>query len=136
MSAGRVFAAMLAARAAFGLAVLAAALGHLPLPQYYPLEHRWSFEPTPTSGLPAGGLAMAWFGLTSFGLLAAATGFALAFALGALPRVARALERPSIILSLARAGGLILLVDFVYFGWTLTHQTPEPLPLPAWYCPR
>ena len=28
-------------------------------------------------------------------------------------------------------GAMILLVDFVYFGWTLTHQTPNPLPAPA-----
>jgi hypothetical protein len=36
---------------------------------------------------------------------------------------------------LARAGGLVLLVDFAYFGWTMTHQTPAPLPIPGWTCP-
>jgi hypothetical protein len=40
------------------------------------------------------------------------------------------------VLSVARAGGLVLVLDFVYFGWALMTQTPDPWPLPAWYCPR
>ncbi|MFO0759681.1 MAG: hypothetical protein U0359_24545 [Byssovorax sp.] len=130
MKSGRVFAAILAARAAFGLAFLAASLGHLPLLQYYPLDHRWAFEAVPRSH------AMSWYGLTAFGLVAALLGGGLCFAIGALPRAGRALERPSIILALARAGGLVLLVDFAYFGWTLGTQPPDPWPIPAWYCPR
>ena len=130
MSAGRILTALLAARAAFGLAFLAVSLGELPLLQYHPLEHRWSFEAHPS------GFAMSWYGITAFGLLAALLGGGLALLVTALPRAARALDRPALVLAVARAGGLILLVDFVYFGWTMTHQTPAPLPLPAWYCPR
>jgi len=40
--------------------------------------------------------------------------------------LARALARASIVVAIAHAGGLVLLVDFVYFGWTLTHDTPKP----------
>ncbi|MEO7331262.1 MAG: hypothetical protein ABI193_21985 [Minicystis sp.] len=130
MSAGRVLTALLAARAAFGLTFLAVTLGKLPLPQYHPLDHRWSFEAQPS------GFAMGWYGLTALGLLAALTGGGLIYLLGAVPRVARAFDRPAIVLAVAHAGGLILLVDFVYFGWVLSHQSPAPLPLPAWYCPR
>jgi len=130
MSPARVLTALLAARAAFGLAFLGVSLGKLPLPQYYPLDHRWAFEAQPA------GFAMSWYGLTALGLLAALIGGGLAYLLGALPRVARAIERPAIVLAVARAGGMILLVDFVYFGWLMSHQSPAPLPLPAWYCPR
>jgi hypothetical protein len=130
MSAGRILTALLAARAAFGLAFLAVSLGELPLLQYRPLEHRWSFEAHPA------GFAMGWYGITAFGLLAALLGGGLTLLVTALPRAARALDRPALVLAVAHAGGLVLLVDFVYFGWTMTHQTPAPLPLPAWYCPR
>ena len=30
-------------------------------------------------------------------------------------------------LAIARAGALVLAVDFAYFGWTLTHTTPSPV---------
>jgi len=38
--------------------------------------------------------------------------------------VARVIAKPGVLVAIARAGGLVLLVDFVYFGWAMTHQTP------------
>ena len=71
---------------------------------------------------------MGWYGTTLAALVAAAVGGALTFARGR-PRAARARARAGArwCSRIARAGGLILVVDFVYFGWTLTHQTPKPL---------
>ena len=120
----RLFAALLAARVAFGLAYLAGSIRRSPVPWYYPLERRWAFESSPT------GLAMEWYGRTGAALLAAALAFALLWLFSARGPLARALAQPATVLGAARAGGLILLVDFAYFGWILMHQTPAPLPLP------
>ena len=78
---------------------------------------------------------MGWFGTTALALVVAALSAALLWLATARGRFAKALARPEIILAIARAGGMILLVDFVYFGWTLTHQTPHPLPIPAEQAP-
>lgn len=122
----RLFASLLAARVAFGLAYLAGSIRRSPIPLYFPLERRWTF------GSPAGpSLAMEWYGRTAAALLAALAAFALLWILSARPPLARVLARPESVLAAARAGGLILLVDFAYFGWVLMHQTPAPLPLPA-----
>ena len=43
-------------------------------------------------------------------------------------RAARAGPRAPAVVWRSRAPGPRLLVDFAYFGWTLTHQTPAPLP--------
>jgi hypothetical protein len=132
-SAARVFVVFLVARAAFGLAYLAQSLGRLPVLLYYPLERRFVWS---APGAAPPGLSMAWFGATALALAAAAALGAIAwFASGRGP-LARALTRPEVVVGIARAGGLILLVDFAYFGWAMTHQTPAPLPLPAWYSPR
>jgi hypothetical protein len=119
--AARVFAALLAARAIFGLVYIAVAVGRLPILWYHPLEHTWELTGHPS------GLAMGWYGTTLAALLAAALGGGITFAAGARGPLSRALARGAVILALARAGGMILLVDFVYFGWALTHQTPKPL---------
>lgn len=132
-NAARVFTAFLVARAAFGLAFLAVNLGRLPVLLYYPLERRFEWS---AAGAEPHGLAMAWFGATALALAAAALGGALAWFGSGRGPLARALVRPEVVLGIARAGGLILLLDFAYFGWTMTHQTPRPLPLPAWYSPR
>ena len=124
MKAARVFAMLLVARAVYGAVYLAATAGRWPLFWYYPLERRWAFEVAPQQGL-----AMGWFGTTALALVAAALSAALVWLASAHGRLAKAIARPEIILAIARAGGMILLVDFVYFGWTLTHQTPHPLPL-------
>ena len=129
MKAARVFAMLLVARAVYGAVYLAATAGRWPLFWYYPLERRWAFEATPD------GFAMGWFGTTALALVAAAVSAALLWLASARGRLARAIARPEIILAIARAGGMILLVDFVYFGWTLTHQTPHPLPIPAEQAP-
>lgn len=124
----RVFAAFLVARAIFGLAYLAAAAGKTPVFWYHPFDHTWELARRPS------GPAMGWFGLTAAALIAAAVGGGLTYLAGARGRLARALARASVVVSIAHAGGLVLLVDFAYFGWTLTHQTPQPWAEPA--CPR
>jgi hypothetical protein len=117
----RVFAALLAARAIFGLVYLAVAVGRLPILWYRPLDHAWELASHPS------GLAMGWYGTTLAALVAAAVAGGLTFAAGARGPIARALAKGAVVLALARAGGMILVLDFVYFGWTLTHQTPHPL---------
>jgi hypothetical protein len=126
----RLFSALLAARVAFGLAYLAGSIRRSPIPWYYPLERRWAFESTPS------GFAMEWYGRTGFALLAALLAFMILWVFSARGFLARALARPGNVLAAARAGGLILLVDFVYFGWILMNQTPVPLPLPEGGLPR
>jgi hypothetical protein len=117
----RVFAGILAARAIFGLVYLSVAAGRLPILWYHPLERSWELTSHPA------GLAMGWYGTTLAALVAAMVGGVTTFAAGARGPLARALARGAVVLALARAGGLILVVDFAYFGWTLTHQTPRPL---------
>jgi len=121
-SSARVLAAFLVARAAFGLAYLGVALGGWPVPWYFPLERRWAIAAHPP------GLAMGWYGATLAALLAAALAAAVTWLASARGPLARALSRSAIVLSIAHAGALVLLVDFAYFGWTLTHQTANPLP--------
>lgn len=126
MSAARVLCAFLVARAAFGIVYLAESLGRLPVLLYYPLEHLlvWS---APDAAPP--GLAMTWFGATAFALSAGALGGALAWLVTGRGAVGRWLVRPRVVLAIARAVGLMLLVEFVYFGWAMTHPTPAPSPL-------
>jgi hypothetical protein len=121
----RVFAAFLVARALFGLAYLAAAAGKLPIFWYYPLDHRWALSAEPN------GRAMGWFGLTAAALVAAAVGGGIAYLAAARGPLARALAKASVVVAIAHAGGLVLLVDFAYFGWTLTHQAVKPWAPPA-----
>lgn len=125
-TAARVFAAFLVARAVAGLVYLAVSLGGSPVPWYFPLERRWEITARPA------GLAMGWFGVTALAIAAAALAGAVTWAASARGPLSRALARGAIVLAIARAGGLVLLVDFAYFGWTLTHQTPAPLPS----CPK
>jgi hypothetical protein len=120
----RLLFAFLAARGAFGLAYLIGSIRRSPIPWYYPLERRWGFGSQPA------GFAMEWYGRTAVALLFAAVAFAVAWALAARSPLARLLARPSAVVAVARAVGLIMLVDFAYFGWILMHQTPVPLPLP------
>jgi hypothetical protein len=120
----RVFFAFLTARAVFGLTYLGEAVGRLPVLWYYPLDHVWELVSKPR------GPAMGWFGLTAAALVAAASSGGVSFLASARGPLARALAKTSIVLAVAHAGGLVLLVDFAYFGWTLTHQTPKPWPEP------
>jgi hypothetical protein len=128
----RLFVAFLAARAAFGAAFLASALGRWAVPWFLPFEGRFVVS----AARPAAELAMDWYGRTAFALAVAIALGAASYALAARGPLARALARPSFVRSLAHAGALVLFVDFAYFGWTMLHQTPAPLPIPAWYCPR
>jgi hypothetical protein len=126
----RVFLAFLVARGAFGLYFLSSTLRQSPLPWYHPLGRRWTFESQPS------GFAMGWFGQTALSLGCAVVFGGLTWLVTSRGALASWLSRAPVVLGIARAGGLILLVDFAYFGWALMHQTPAPLPLPAWYCPR
>src|SRR5690348_17031348 len=116
---------LLVARAVYGVVYLAATAGRWPIFWYYPLERRWALEPTPK------GFAMGWFGTTALAIVAAALAAGIVWLVSARGPVAKAISRPEIVIAIARAGAMILLVDFVYFGWTLTHQTPKPLPAPT-----
>jgi hypothetical protein len=121
----RVLFGFLSARGAFGLTYLIGSLRRSPIPWYYPLERRWSFESHPS------GLAMEWYGRTASALFFSALAFGAAWFLSARGPLSRALGRPSALGGVARGVGLIVLVDFVYFGWILMHQAHDPLPLPA-----
>jgi len=123
----RLFLAFLSARLAYGLAFLVSAARKTPVPWYLPLERRFVLASRPD------GFGMDWYGRTALALLFA---IALGGLVYVLSRRAAFLSRPSAVLAIARAGGLVLLVDFVYFGWALMTQTPQPWPLPSWYCPR
>jgi hypothetical protein len=123
----RLFVAFLAARLAYGLTFLISALRQSPVPWYMPLQHRFVWASRPE------GLGMDWYGRTALGFVAAVAVGLLAYGLS---RKAAWLAKQDVVLSIARAGGLVLILDFVYFGWALMNQTPNPWPLPAWYCPR
>ena len=124
----RVFASFLVARAAFGLAYIGSAVGRLPILWYAPIEHTWALATTPS------GRVMGWFGLTAGALLVAALTGGLTYLGSSRGALGRALARTSIIVAIAHAGALVLLVDFAYFGWTLTHQSLTPWQEPE--CPR
>jgi len=121
----RLFASLLTARAVFGAWYLASSLGRWTIPWYYPLARtwRWSSEPE--------GFAMDWYGRTGLALLAAAFAAGGMWLASGRPVVSRWLARPAAVLAIAHAGAMILVVDYVYFGWVMMHQTPAPLPLPA-----
>jgi hypothetical protein len=71
---------------------------------------------------------MEWYGRTAVALAAALAAGTLTWAVSARGPLARTLARPALVLALARACGLVLLVDFSYFGWVLMHPIPSPLP--------
>jgi hypothetical protein len=123
--AARLFLALLVARVAHGVVFLAASLRRFPIPWYLPLERRWVFESAPS------GLAMAWFGVTGAALAAGAVFGVLAFVWSGRPRAGALVGSAAFLGAVARAGALVLAVDFVYFGWRMMNQTPEPLVLPA-----
>jgi hypothetical protein len=126
-AAARMFAAFLVARAVFGLAFLIPVLSGAAVPWYHPLAHTWSFEVKPFD------LGMDWFGRTAMALAASAI---LGGATWLVAPRAAWLARREVVLAIAHAGAMILLVDFLYFGWTLARVPASPLPLPSWYCPR
>jgi hypothetical protein len=126
----RLLAAFVVARVGFGLAYLVSSLRPTALFWYHPLLRAWTLEVRPAD------FAMDWYGRTALAIVAALVLGAGTFAAGAKGPFSRALARPSFVLGLAHAAALVVLVDFVYFGWVLTHQAPAPLPLPSWYCPR
>ena len=125
----RLFLAFLAARLAFGLVFLTSAVRSTPVLWYLPLERRFELASTPSPG----SLGIDWYGRSGLALFAA---LALGLAVYALAPRAPSLARPSFVLALARAGGLVLLIDCAYFAAVVLTRSPEPWPLPPWYCPR
>lgn len=121
----RLFAVFLVARGVYGLVYLGVALARWPVPWYFPLERRWALASAPA------GMAMGWYGATLLALGAAALAGALTWLASGRGPLRRALGRGGTVLAIARAGGLVLALDFAYFGWTLTHQRPAPWSLPA-----
>lgn len=126
--AARVFAAMLVARAVFGAAFLGINVARWPVPWYFPIEHRWEVTSRP------GGISMGWFGATGAALGLAIAAAALTWLASARGPLSRALTRTAVVLAIARAGGLVLVVDFGYFGWSALHQTARPWAEPV--CPK
>lgn len=110
----RLLFALLSARCVYGLTYLVGSLRRSPVPWYYPLERRWSFE-----GAPAAGLGMEWFGRTAAAILLAALVFGITWLATARGPAARALARPAVVPAVARAVGLMMLIDLLYFGWAL-----------------
>jgi hypothetical protein len=123
----RLFFTFLTARLVYGLVFLVSAMRKSPVPWYLPLERRFVFASRPE------GLGMDWYGRSALAFLAAVLVGAGVYVLA---KQAKWLAKPSAVMAVARAGGLVLLVDFLYFGWVLMNQTPAPWPLPVWYCPR
>ena len=118
---------MLAARAAFGLAFLAAGTGGIALPAYFPTERRWAF-----AAGPEGGIAMVWFGATGLALSAAALFAAIAWAPDS-PRAARSRASSASAAPSSRSPAPARSsspLNFVYFGVKMTHQ-PRPDAAPA-----
>jgi len=126
-AAARMFAAFLVARGVFGLVFLVSALTGSALPWYLPLAHTWVFTEKPAT------FGMDWFGRTAIALAASVLAGGTTWLVASR---AAWLGRREVILAIAHAGAMILVVDFLYFGWTLTHVPATPLPLPEWYCPR
>lgn len=126
-SSARLFVGFLAARLTYGLVFLASAMRKSPVPWYLPLEHRFVWASRPD------GLGMDWYGRSALAFVVALFIGGLTYGLS---RKSGWLAKPDVVLSVARAGGLVLILDFVYFGWALMHQTPNPWPIPPWYCPR
>jgi hypothetical protein len=126
----RVFAAFLAARLAFGLSYLVGSMQRAAIFWYRPLERAFVF------GTESPGFSMEWFGRTAAALLWAIFAGAVVYLASGRRPFDAFFARRATVLAVARAGGLVLLVDFAYFGWVLMHQQPAPLPLPSWYCPR
>lgn len=116
----RLLFALLAARAAFGVAYLGGALGRSPIPWYHPLARAWTF------GAAAPGFAMEWYGRTAVALVAALALGVIAWAAAGRGRAAAELTRPALVVALARGVGLMMLVDFAYFGWVMMQVAPSP----------
>ncbi len=120
------FAAFLVARGVFGLVFLVSALTGSAVPWYLPLAHAWTFTAHPTA------FGMDWFGRTAMALVASAL---FGGATWLVASRAAWLGRREVVLAIAHAGAMILVVDFLYFGWTLTHVPATPLPLPGLVLP-
>jgi len=118
----RTLCALLAARAAFGLTYLGGSLSRAPVPWYRPLERAWSFGAAPVGS----SLSMEWYGRTAVALAVGLAAGLVVWAVSGRGAVGRALARPALVLALARGVGLMLLVDFAYFGWVMMHPAPSP----------
>lgn len=119
------FIALAAATSAFAVAFVYPIVGSLPVPWYYPLEHRWAYESKPT------GLAMDFYGRAFLATMAWCAVFMMT-----LPIARRVRGSPRVVgLSAAWTITMVMLVMF-YYGWMLYFRVPEPAAIPDWYEPR
>ncbi|MBK8253677.1 MAG: hypothetical protein IPK82_13545 [Polyangiaceae bacterium] len=120
----RVVVVFLAARTAFGLSMLAGVLRSLPTLWYLPLSREFVFGPKPQA------FAMEYFGRTLTSFVIGTAVAVLVWMLSARPGVARFLQKPANVYSIAQVAALALLIDVSYFGWFFWTQPITPLDLP------
>lgn len=117
------FIAMAAGVVAFAFAFVAPMIGGLPVPWYYPLEHRWAIESKPT------GLAMDFYGR----MIVATSAWSLVVMVTlAITRRVKTISARTIGLFTAWAITATVLV-MMHFAWTLYFRVPTPLAIPSWY---
>ena len=120
------FVAMAAGTIAFAFAFIIPMLTSEPVAWYYPLEHRWAFEVTPT------GLAMDFFGRTLQAMVAWAVVVMISLPIA---KRFKTLSVRAVGLATAWAVTAMLLV-MLHYAWTLHFRRPVPAEIPTWYQPR
>lgn len=121
------FVALCLGTVAFAIGFVYPQIAEQAVAQYYPLEHRWSFEARPQ------GLAMDFYG--RLGQALAAWAVAVIASLAVVRRIKRPLSERTAGLLIAWALTFTVLV-MMYFAWTLIFRHPTPAPIPDWYRPR
>ena len=94
--------------------------------QYFPLEHRWSFEARPQ------GLAMDFYGRVGQAMVAWAIAVIVSLVLAR--RFKTLSERTAGLLAAWAITFTVLVI--MYYAWTLFFRHPTPSPIPDWYRPR
>ena len=94
--------------------------------QYFPVEHRWSFESRPE------GLAIDFYGRLGQGLVAWAIGVIASLAIAR--RFKSLSERTAGLLAAWAITFTVLVI--LYYAWTLVFRHPTPAAIPDWYRPR
>lgn len=122
----RLFASLLGARLLFGFAYLVGSLRRWPTLWYDPLARRFLIAEQ-ASAL----VNMEWYGRTFTALLISLIGFFIFWLI--LAQSHRSLSIPFLV-GAAKAVGLLVLLDFIVFGWFLFKQAPSPLPFPSATC--
>jgi len=121
------YVAMCIGMIAFAIGFVYPQLAEQAVAQYYPLEHRWTFEARPT------GLAMDFYGRVAQAFVAWA--LVVGITLAITPRIKRDLS-PRVAGLLAAWAITLTVLVILYFAWTLYFRHPTPAPIPDWYRPR